>query len=352
MSAKAGKGQNPKKWSRSTRLWVMLILLVIIGWIFIVSLPVIEALLIAGLLAFLVDPTIQWTMRHLKMKREKASAIVYIFFLLIFASIPAGLGTLVYGFAKTWFSDFPAAAAELERFFSQPVDILGFTISPSIILEDLRQSLTEVLKSIPGGSLNVLSGLTTNLMWLLLILVSLFYFMKDGPKLRQWIISFVLPEYNDEIERLLDELVNIWGVFLRAQILIFFIIGLLIGISSLVVIWLYQTGLIRFSTIGLIVVLVIIYTLIQQVDNVWLRPQLMGRQLQLHPGVVFVGLIGAFALSGILGALLIVPSIASANLLARYAYNKMLGYPAWPEVLDQSNEEENKEKEIQNTQSP
>lgn len=330
LSRESEKARNPK-WSRATRLWITLIIFIIVGWLFVVSLPLIEALLISALLAFLIDPIVRWMMQHPKLNRNKASTIVYIIFLLIIASIPTGLGTLIYGLAKRWFSDFPAAAAELERFLTRPITFFGYVISPSIILEDLRQSLTDLLGSLPGGSLDVLSGMTTNLMWALLILVSLYYFLKDGPKLKPWLISLALPEYQDELDRLVEELLNVWGLFLRAQLLIFFVLAVLLGLSSMVVIWLYQTSLIRFSTLGLIVVMVVIYTLVQQVDNLWLRPQLMGRQLHIHPGIVFVGLIGALALSGILGALLVVPAIASAKVLGRYIYNKMLGLPAWSE---------------------
>ncbi len=186
-------------------------------------------------------------------------------------------------------------------------------------------------------------------MWALLILVSLYYFLKDGPKLRPWLISLALPDYHDEIDRLLEELLNVWSLFLRAQILIFFVLAFLLGFSSLVVIWLYQTGLIQFSTIGLILVMVVIYTLVQQVDNLWLRPQLMGRQLHIHPGIVFVGLIGALALSGILGALLIVPAIASVKVLGRYIYNKMLGLPAWEEIKPLPPQEKTEDQETQKT---
>ncbi len=128
---------NPK-WSRATRLWVTVILLAITGWIFVLSLPLFEALLVSGLLAFLIDPIVRWIMVHLKLNRPKASTLVYAIFLLVIASIPTGFGTLVYGLAKRWFSDFPAAAAELERFLTRPIVLFGYVISPSVVLDDIR----------------------------------------------------------------------------------------------------------------------------------------------------------------------------------------------------------------------
>jgi len=73
-----------------------------------------------------------------------------------------------------------------------------------------------------------------------------------------------------------------------------------------------------------------LYLLIQQVENIWLRPQILSHSLRLHPGLVFVGVIGALALQGVLGALLIVPLMASFGILGRYLHCKMLGKEPWP----------------------
>jgi predicted PurR-regulated permease PerM len=75
--------------------------------------------------------------------------------------------------------------------------------------------------------------------------------------------------------------------------------------------------------------LIIVYALVQQVDNLWLRPHLLGERLRLHPAVVVVGLIGALALSGLLGALIVVPLIATGKIVGRYIQRKLLGLPPW-----------------------
>ena len=72
-----------------------------------------------------------------------------------------------------------------------------------------------------------------------------------------------------------------------------------------------------------------VYAGIQQIDNLWLRPQYMGHALKLHPGVVVIALISALALTGVLGAIVIVPVLASLKVLAEYSYNKLLGHPVY-----------------------
>ena len=66
-----------------------------------------------------------------------------------------------------------------------------------------------------------------------------------------------------------------------------------------------------------------LYFFVQQIENIWLRPQIMSNRLRLHPGVIFVGVVGALAVQGILAALLIVPIMASVSILGRYIYSKL-----------------------------
>jgi len=94
---------------------------------------------------------------------------------------------------------------------------------------------------------------------------------------------------------------------------------------------LYQLGWLPFSTLGLIAMLVVVYALVQQVDNLWLRPQMLSNHLRLHPGVVFVSFIGALALGGALAAIIVVPLLASVMVIGRYARLKILKLPPWPD---------------------
>lgn len=307
--------------------------------IFYIAFPLLEALTIAVLLAILINPIVSWLMKKSRLSREKSATLVYLFFLLLLASIPAGLGTAFFSRAAKWFADFPEAAAALERFLSRPIKILNYEFSPNYFLNDIPQMLSESIGKLPGGSMDILSGLTTNILWGFLILVTLYYLLKDGPKLKPWFVNLFLPDHRREIDTLLEQLLQVWNVFMRAQVIIFLVLAVLITLSSLAVIWLYQTELIQFSTLGLILVFILIYTLVQQVDNLWLRPQLLGHQLNLHPGIVFVALVGALAISGILGAIIIIPTIASIKVLAQFTHKKMLGLQVSPDDhIDQDSE--------------
>ncbi len=316
-------------WSSITRSVIGVVVLFIIVWVIILALPLVEALLISALLAYLLAPLVAFLVRRTKIRRSIAVAIVYALILLVLAALPATLGALAFGQLRNFGANLNEAVQAIQIWLSQPYRILGYTISPRLFVDNIGQAIGSVLTIVPGGSFNILSGLTTNLLWAFVIVISLYYFLKDGQKIKPWLVGFFPADYQQDANRLLDEIDEVWTVFLRVQIFIFFVLVILFILGSVLVVILYQAGLIPFSWIGLILMLIIVYALIQQVDNLWLRPQLMGQRLRLHPAVVFVSLIGALALSGVLGAIIVVPGIATAKVIGRYIHSKMLGLPAW-----------------------
>ena len=317
-------------WSPTTRILVIVVILLGAVWLAVVISPLLEALVISALLAYLLDPAVRLLMRRARLNRSLAAVFVYVLFLLILASIPAALGAVTVGQFHRLETEFVTAIDALKRWLFRPVTFLGYQLRPRALLENLEQSASSALAVLPGGSLDVLSDITTNLLWGLVILVSLYYFLKDGPKIKPWLVGLAPDEYQAEIQRLLDEIDSVWKVFLRAQFLIFIVLAILMASGTFVVIWLFRTGLLPWSPFVFILLLVLVYTAAQQVDNLWLHPQLMGKQLRLHPGLVFVGLTGALALSGVLGAIIVVPCMATVKVVGRYVRHKLLGLPTWP----------------------
>ena len=324
-------------WSLTTRVTVIVLCLIAFTVLVIVAFPLIEALVIAALVAYLLNPLVRYLIRRYRLSRTWAAVIVYVLALLLLAALPATLGTVAFGAFRQWGDHLLGILDEIRIWLSQPMIILGIDLSPRLLLTNLRETMTGVITAIPGGSIGVLSTITTNFLWVLVAIVSLYYFLKDGPKIKSWLISITPEPYRWEIGKLIDDLNTVWSLFLRAQVIIFIVLAVLMIIGSLIVIWLYQMGWVPFSTLGLIIVLVIVYALIQQVDNLWLRPQLLVHQLRLHPAIVFVSLVGGLALSGLIGALVAVPIIASTKVIGHYIRCKLLDQPPW--IDDDASEE-------------
>jgi predicted PurR-regulated permease PerM len=73
------------------------------------------------------------------------------------------------------------------------------------------------------------------------------------------------------------------------------------------------------------------YLVLINLKNFFLRPYVMGRSVHMNEGVVFIAILIATLLAGILGALLIVPLLASAAVIAEYIRRRMLGLPPFEE---------------------
>ncbi len=319
-------------WSITTRVLILVMLLVMGVWIAAVASPLLQAVGISALLAYLLDPAVRFLMRRARMRRSWAAAVTFLLFLLVLLGIPAWLGTVAVTQLIRVETDFLAAVEEFGSWLTQSVVIFGYSFHLPDLLSDLPALLGDMLAILPGGSLNILSSVTTNLLWGSAVLITLYYFLKDGPRIKPWLSDLAPGVYQVEIRQLLDEVDRIWGKFLRVQLLIFVILAVLAAAGTLLVVWLFRSGLLEWSLLGFLLMLLLVYTAVQQVDNLWLRPQFLGKQLRLHPGIVFVGLIGALALSGVMGALVIVPIIATGKVVGRYVHRKLLGLPPWPVI--------------------
>jgi len=74
-----------------------------------------------------------------------------------------------------------------------------------------------------------------------------------------------------------------------------------------------------------------VYLLIFQFEQVYLYPRVVGRRVNLHPGVVFVGAILGAVEFGLLGVLLAAPTLASARVLGRYILRRLMDLEPFPE---------------------
>lgn len=299
--------------------------------------PVWRALLVAGILAYLLNPLVNRLVTRWQGRRGLATTLVYTLIVLIILGVLSAAGALIWGQVPAWAQDLQTALNELGLWIGRPFVVLGFTLHPEIVLSYLQRTASNSLTALPVGS-GWLGSVGDNLLWSLVVLVSLFYLLRDGPQIPPKLIAALPPAYQEDGRFLYGELDTIWRVSLRVQLIIFAVIGLLILASTTLILWLFYRGWLPLSPIGLIILIVVVYAGIQQIDNLWLRPQYMGHALKLHPGVVVVALISALALTGILGAIIVVPVLASLKVLVQYAYGKWQPAPLPPELEDDAGE--------------
>jgi len=87
------------------------------------------------------------------------------------------------------------------------------------------------------------------------------------------------------------------------------------------------------ATVGPVAVLaaLLLYFLVQQVENNLLVPKIQGNAVQLHPAAVVFAIIIGGSLAGLLGAILALPVTAAFRDVVRYLFRRLS--PDEPEAL-------------------
>jgi len=352
-----------KSWSLPTRYLVLTLVLAGGLWLIIFAQELIGPLAISALLAYVLNPIITIVNTHAKVSRKYVVMLVYILALgvliglgfIFFPIIPAQITTAVSEVQRT-ILDIEKALIAIT-----PLELFGFQISIEQIEANLPAISTDFLQA--DVIVQVIQTTTTNLVWVLTILVTTYYLLQDWDRLRAWIFNLAPPDYRDDIRRLYLEAKTVWQRYLRGQLLLMVIVGLFtgigcaaIGLPGAVAFGLFAGLLDIILTIGptlvmivaaivalftgstylplsnpwFMVIVITLFLFIQGVENVWLRPRVMGQSLRMHPAIVFLGVIGSLALAGILAALIVVPVFGSIAVVSRYIYAKILDIPPWP----------------------
>ena len=91
----------------------------------------------------------------------------------------------------------------------------------------------------------------------------------------------------------------------------------------------------------------VIYAVLINVITIWLRSFLFGRSVHMHSGLVFILIMLAVIIQGILGAVIVIPIVASAFIVLRYILRKINNQPGFPEeveIVEETSGEESIEK--------
>lgn len=322
-------------------------------------------LVIAAFVAYLINPAVEYLAARARWTRGTAVNVVYFSSLILMVGVPATLTPIFYEEAKSVVQDLLALSNQLSETLMKPVQIGGLVFH----LEGWGQSLAQVqgafLVPLPEEALHWLETTSVGLLWFLIILVSVYLLLSEWEKMRAGLFSLVVPQYRAEAEELYNRVCRIWLAYLRGQIVLMVIVGVvftivwwlmgipgalvlgvLAGLFTLVpdvgpfiaVVLAAGVALLEGSQWGPLVglpntwvagILVLVYLVLINLKNFFLRPIIMGRSVHMNEGVVLVVILIATILEGILGALLVVPVLASAVIIAGYLQRKVLGLPAF-----------------------
>jgi predicted PurR-regulated permease PerM len=324
----------------------------------------VSALVIAGFIAYLINPAVIILLERTHMTRRQAVNFVFISALILLVGIPASLTPLLLDEAQLITQDLLALTEQLQDIFSKPFIIAGYVVHFEQLGESLNQLETTVLSPLPEELLQVLESTSIGVLWFLVIIVSVHMFLSHWPRIRDWLINLAPPEYQNEMQELYKRIRQVWMAYLRGQIVLMIIVGIVftiawavIGIPGALVLglvagfltlipdvgpflaYLLAVGVallegsswIPLSNLWVAGIVTITYLVLINLKGLWLRPYVMGRSVHMNEGLVFIAIMIATILGGIMGALLVVPLLASVAVIGEYLRRKVLGLPAFAE---------------------
>ena len=157
----------------------------------------VNALVIAGFSAYLINPVVVFLIERARMSRRLAVNLVYFSALVLLVGLPASLTPLFLDEAGFIIQDLLDLTDQLQQIFSQPFEFAGYVFHFEQIGESLNQIETTVLSPLPGELLQLLESTSVGVLWFLVILVSVHLYLSHWPRMRDWLINLSPPRYQE-----------------------------------------------------------------------------------------------------------------------------------------------------------
>lgn len=378
-----------KVWSDATKRWVIIGLVVAGALLAYKVRNLLAPVILALLFSYLLNPVVL-AIKRLRVSRTQATILTY---LLVLVALGVAASMLVPVVVQQVSSINAAIQAVYEGILEimaeyQEIIILGYPIELADIYDKLQGSLIQLITGLASRSaeelldiaFGVASGFASTFVWLIFILVVSFWLTKDADHMGLRVSNLVPLDYRDEFEALRRRVSAVWNSFFRGLVLLSLTVGVitgvtlwLLGVKDALLLGILAGVLEVVPTFGPIIAaipavavayfqgsahlpianswfaLLVLgaYVLVQQVENNFLAPRIIGGSLKIHPLVVLVGAIGGYALGGILGAFLAAPVIGTSRILGEYVYRKLVEeeVPYEPELAEPPSEGDEAESE-------
>ena len=243
---------------------------------------------------------------------------------------------------------------------SYPVKLGGTVFHFEQFGASLSNLQNAVLTPLPEKALLLLETTSVSVLWFLVILVSVHLFMSQWPVIRLRMMTVAPPKYHKDMRELYRRVRGVWMAYLRGQIVLMLVVGVvftvawtIIGIPGALVLGMIAglftlvpdvgpfLAAILAVAVGLLEgsswiplphywvagIVFITYLVLINLKNFWLRPYIMGRSVHMNEALIFISIMVATILNGIMGALLIVPVLASMVVILEYLRRRLLALP-------------------------
>ena len=307
--------------------------------------------ILAAVLALILNPAVNAAERR-RVPRALAVLLLYG----VIAAVLVMVGMYLVPLIRDEFSSLVAQGPAIASYFQDLADkehvvsVLGIPI-------DLRQAYNDAVRNLPSVLAGHLSSVVENVFMLLnwifqtlLVLLVAFFLVKDAHGIRRFFEDLVPHGYRTDARELAAEIYRMLGAYMRGQVVICALVGLITGVAMWLVGVPYSlalgivagvTAFIPFigpflgalpalavaafvsQSSGKVVVVLVIYFVISNVIYNFISPKVFGDAVHLSPMLIIVAFVVGGYLGGILGLFVAVPVVATLRILFLYAHERV-----------------------------
>lgn len=292
-------------------------------------------LLVASLLAFLLNYPVSWLEKQ-GVRRGQAAILVFLVALLILLGLGVTLLPLALGQAQQLVARLPEwidSGQYQLMMLNGWVDTLGLPISLDGLIAQINDRLKAQLQTIAGQTLNLALNLTVftvvRLLDVLLTIVVTFYLLQHSNdiwvSLVEWLPTRIQRPFSETLRLsfqnyLIGQIitatcmaVGLIAIFLFLKVPFGLLFGLTIGLMALVpfggtVGIALVTLLIGLRDIGMAAQVLAVELIVQQIVENLIAPRVLGSVTGLNPFWVFISILAGARVGGLLGVVVAVPT--------------------------------------------
>lgn len=273
---------------------------------------------ISFILASSLSPIVNFLVAH-KMPRGLSVLLIYIAFILLIALL---IGSVI-----------PPVVAQTRDLISSLPLLLGKAVFDSYS-QNITSFMSREFARVSSQALRVTAGVATGIFSVFTILVITFYLLLDKERFYQYLAGLFPLAQQKRLKKGISRVEAKLGSWVRGQVLLAVVIGLatfvgltILGVGFAVPLAIIAGILECVPTIGPVIaalpamivastvsstqtlLVVGLYTLIQQLENNFLVPQVMKKAVGINPLVTIMALLVGGKMLGLVGAVLAVPIV-------------------------------------------
>lgn len=310
--------------------------------------------LLATILAFVLDQPVSLLQSKVRLPRVLAVVIVWVILLAIIAGAMALIVPNVISELNYLIDQIPeyttrteSIVRDLQKWFGE----LELPYKPDITPGDIAGKLASGGEEVAVRALGFAQMLFSMGFNAFLIVVISIYMLIDASRLRQTARDAFPPQFQEDAMRLFARVQSALGSYLRGQLLVSTIMGIIGGMIAfyggagsyvfIIAVWVAITEVIPFigPFIGAAPAVVLAYFTVspgralwvallflvaQQLEGHILVPRIMGKSVGVHPLWVMFAVLSGASIAGILGGLLAVPMVAIIKVTIDFCREEMV----------------------------